>query len=214
MNKILIFAFMFVMSETGLSFGGNSDTGEIIITRIAYGVEPAFFETSGTFYGKLGSLKPEDVACVSQVVAGVPNGRYVASAEADRFRHGEPRYMLISKVEDPSSKLSGLLVCAICPYPSGDGYVNMETKDDKWIQGERHYDVWHMDNGKWKVVLGVNISNGCKSSWFIGNESSYSDDLNQTVIVLEKFKEVNKMQEEQIDKMVRGNLIRKGLLKK
>ena len=120
--------------------------------------EPSLFSEARTFYDKLGQLGAADILYTSERMIGVPKGKYGVSLSVRNTVYGKPNLLWLSKVKNNEKNINAFLVCAVYPYGKMPLKV-IETKVDGWIQGQRRFDIWIMqENGSWKVKLNIDIN--------------------------------------------------------
>ena len=168
--KIIAVIFSF------FAFAKRVEGGDVNVRRVVIDEPEELFSTCSNFYAKLKSPDVEDIKFVSGFLAGVPSGRYCVSNHVKFTDDNDPTMLLLHSIKKPNSNESGYIVCVVYPYKSNEKFDTYETPDKKWLQGVRRFDVWHLDAGKWKVVLGVDLSDEGIESWFGGNETVFSDD--------------------------------------
>ena len=119
---------------------------------------PSLFSEARTFYDKLGQLGAADILYTSERMIGVPKGKYGVSLSVRNTVYGKPNLLWLSKVKNNEKNTNAFLVCAVYPYGKMPLKV-IETKVDGWIQGQRRFDIWIMqENGSWKVKLNIDIN--------------------------------------------------------
>jgi len=120
--------------------------------------EPSLFSEARTFYDKLGQLGAADILYTSERMIGVPKGKYGVSLSVRNTVYGKPNLLWLSKVKNDEKNIKAFLVCAIYPYGKMPLKVT-ETEVDGWIQGQRRFDIWIMqENGSWKVKMNIDIN--------------------------------------------------------
>ena len=120
--------------------------------------EPSLFSEARTFYDKLGQLGAADILYTSERMIGVPKGKYGVSLSVRNTVYGKPNLLWLSKVKNDEKNIKAFLVCAIYPYGKMPLKV-IETEVDGWIQGQRRFDIWIMqENGSWKVKMNIDIN--------------------------------------------------------
>jgi hypothetical protein len=120
--------------------------------------EPSLFSEARTFYDKLGQLGAADILYTSERMIGVPKGKYGVSLSVRNTVYGKPNLLWLSKVKNNEKNIKAFLVCAIYPYGKMPLKV-IETEVDGWIQGQRRFDIWIMqENGSWKVKMNIDIN--------------------------------------------------------
>lgn len=150
---------------------------KINVTRVVYDAPQDLFDTCSNFYAKLKSPNNEDIRFVSSFIAGVPKNSYCISNHVKFVDSKSPTLLLTHTIKSAKSGKIGYVICIVYPYRENDGFAISETTNKNWLQGNRRFDVWSYNDGKWKVVLGVDPADQSNPSWFEGNETVFSDNI-------------------------------------
>jgi hypothetical protein len=150
--------------------------------------EESLLSEAEIFNDRLGSLNKEDIIYVSKRLQDVKEGKY-GSPQAARFAvYGIPKMLLISKLNIPNRSGFDFLVCSIYPYKNFSGLGVGETKDLRWIQGHRRFDVWSKSEGIWKVKLEVNMNNLKEVFNHFDSSIVLSDTTDDAVLAIDRIK--------------------------
>jgi hypothetical protein len=183
------------------------------VTREIDDCPKAFFEPAENFYSSLGKDTDDDILSVSKTIKGVPENKICVSQSIRFAMYGSPKFFLCGSVTLGRDR-KGYLVCAIYPYKQNESYNIIEAPSLAWIQGQRRFDLWQKEDGKWKVVLNVGIQANNLERIQNGNEKMFFDNVKDASRFVKKVMsselESNKIEETTItEALKRKNLIQK-----
>lgn len=182
---------------------------KVKVTRLIDDAPSEFYQQVTLVYEKLGGTNLADLSFIAKSVVGVPDNRFVVSKHVKYGMIQKPQVLLIGNIIDLPQNGFVYLVCALYPYRINASFGVFETLNPMWIQGERRFDIWQMEKGVWKVILGVDLKSIKNGTKFVGNESNFPESPQSAASQIEQLIQLEKQVAKDSDELIKSYIDKK-----